>query len=129
MNKIQDTKNELENDFRKKNPPEYRTDDGHFVRSKDERYIDNWFFKNKIAHSYEDKLGGANIYCDFFLPYRGGIYVEYWGLVEKDDYNRRKKQKTDYYELRNLSRIDIYPRDMKDPNTSLPEVFRGLFQE
>jgi len=124
MNKIQDTKNELENDFRKRFPPEYRADDGHLVRSKDERYIDNWLYKNKIAHSSEDKLTGANIYCDFFLPYKGGIYVEYWGMVEKDDYAKRMKQKIEFYDKKKFTRIDIYPKDMKDPATQLPEIFR-----
>lgn len=124
VKEAQKTENELENDFRKKFPPKYRTKDGHFVRSKDERWIDDWLYDHKIPHSYEDKLLGTNIYCDFFLPFGKGIYVEYWGLEERADYSKRMNQKIKFYDEKQLTRIDIHRKHMEDPNTHVPEIFR-----
>ena len=123
VSEAQRTENELENDFRKKFPPRYRTKDGHFVRSKDERWIDDWLYDHKIPHSYEDKLLGTNIYCDFFLPFGKGIYVEYWGL-EDEEYTKRMNQKIQFYDGKQLTRIDIRRKHMEDPNTHVPEIFK-----
>jgi len=129
MKKIEETNNALENDFRKKFPPEYRTKDGHIVRSKAERSIDNWLYEKGIVHCYEKKLRGVNIYCDFYIPYKGGIYVEYWGMPEQKKYRKRMIEKRKFYKKRGLSLIEIFEQHMKDPSTQLPEIFGEILDD
>ncbi|MDD3492458.1 MAG: hypothetical protein PHZ19_03045 [Candidatus Thermoplasmatota archaeon] len=129
LKKIERTKNELENDFRTKYPPKWRTKDGHIVRSKAERTIDDWFYENKIVHCYEKKLRGENIYCDFYLPYKGGIYVEFWGLAEQEEYRQRMIQKKEYYQSKGYKQIDILDKHMEDYDTHLEEIFKEILEE
>lgn len=42
-------------DYRKKYLPEFRADDGHYVRSQGEMIIDNWLYNNNYLHEYEKK--------------------------------------------------------------------------
>jgi hypothetical protein len=61
---------ETVDDFRKKYPAEYRTKDGHYVRSKAELTIDDSLYLWGIAHAYEKKLPNTteNVYSDFHIP-------------------------------------------------------------
>jgi len=34
----------------------YRTEDGHWVRSKAELIIDNWLYRGRIVHAYERRF-------------------------------------------------------------------------
>ena len=43
-------------DHRKNYIAEYRTKDGHYVRSKSELAIDNYLYNNNIIHAYEKKI-------------------------------------------------------------------------
>jgi hypothetical protein len=140
VRKFENTTNDLENDFRKKWPPTLRTDDGHWVRSKGERDIDNWLYEKEIVHIYEKNeinIDRQEVYCDFYLPYdkngkflgnqKGGIYVEYWGLAEKDEYARRMAQKIEFYNKKGLLLVEIVEAEMNDPATVLPKKFIKYF--
>jgi len=136
------TNDERENAYRNKYPRDFRTDDGHFVRSQGERTIDNWFYLNQIAHEYErclTKPDGKWVFPDFVLPYdmegeyfgslSKGILVEYWGVENKADYEDRKKKKLEYYKLAGYQVIEIRPPDLKDINKLLRPKFADIFKE
>lgn len=81
--------------------------DGHIVKSKSEREIDNYLFENGIPHAYEKKLPYGKtekevLHPDFFLKdYLGKgehVYIEHWGYNDSNkDYTKTKKFKIDIY--------------------------------
>ena len=112
-------------DFRKKYPAEYRTKDGHYVRSKAELTIDDSLYLWGIAHAYEKKLPNTteNVYSDFHIPSGNGrpkaVYIEYWGMENEDKYNQRKNKKIEIYNQLGLSLIQLNDADIKNIEDSL----------
>ena len=51
---------------------------GEWVKSRAEKLIADYFFRNGIAYQYEKSRVGLK--PDFYLT-EFGIYVEYWGLA------------------------------------------------
>ena len=96
--------------------------DGHVVKSKSERDIDNYFFENKIAHAYEKALtiDGETFHPDFFLPEKR-IYVEHWGYDESNaEYTRMKQYKLAKYEAARITLICTHEKtDAKDMEAAL----------
>lgn len=86
----------------------YTSKDGHILKSKAERDIDNYLFDNNISHVYERELPyGADpkevLHPDFYLPdYLGKgkhVYIEHWGYNENNiKYTETKKFKMPIYE-------------------------------
>lgn len=113
------------NDFRKKYPAEYRTKDGHYVRSKAELTIDDSLYLWGIAHAYEKKLSNTteNVYSDFHIPSGNGrpkaVYIEYWGMENDEKYNQRKNKKIEIYNQLGLSLIQLNDADIKNIEDSL----------
>jgi hypothetical protein len=107
-------------DFRKKYPADYRTKDGHYVRSKAELTIDDSLYLWGIAHAYEKKLPNTteNVYSDFHIPSGNGrpkaIYIEYWGMENDEKYNQRKNKKIEIYKQLDLSLIQLNDADIKN---------------
>lgn len=116
---------EVVNDFRKKYPPEYRTKDGHYVRSKAELTIDDSLYLWGIVHAYEKKLPNTehNVYSDFHIPSGKGrpkaVYIEYWGMENDDAYNQRKNKKIEIYNQLGLNLIQLNDADIKNIEDSL----------
>jgi hypothetical protein len=112
-------------DFRKKYPAEYRTKDGHYVRSKAELTIDDSLYLWGIAHAYEKKLPNTteNVYSDFHIPSGNGrpkaVYIEYWGMENDEKYNQRKSKKIEIYNQLGLSLIQLNDADIKNIEDSL----------
>lgn len=112
-------------DFRKKYPAEYRTKDGHYVRSKAELTIDDSLYLWGIAHAYEKKLPNTteNVYSDFHIPSGNGrpkaVYIEYWGIENDEKYNQRKNKKIEIYNELGLSLIQLNDADIKNIEDSL----------
>lgn len=112
-------------DFRKKYPAEYRTKDGHYVRSKAELTIDDSLYLWGIAHAYEKKLPNTteNVYSDFHIPSGNGrpkaLYIEYWGMENDEKYNQRKNKKIEIYNQLDLSLIQLNDADIKNIEDSL----------
>lgn len=85
----------------------YTCKDGHIVKSKAEREIDNYLFDHDIKHIYERELPyGATekevLHPDFYLPnYLGDgddVYIEHWGYNENNiQYTKTKKFKMPIY--------------------------------
>ncbi|MBE2189001.1 MAG: glycerol kinase [Candidatus Kapabacteria bacterium] len=112
-------------DFRKKYPAEYRTKDGHYVRSKAELTIDDSLYLWGIAHAYEKKLPNTteNVYSDFHIPSGNGrpkaVYIEYWGMENDEKYNQRKSRKIEIYNELGLNLIQLNDADIKNIEDSL----------
>jgi len=102
-------------------PTEYRTFDGHYVRSKSEMIIDNYLYRNNIAHAYERRLPvEEEIYSDFYIPSRN-VYIEYWGLKDEPKYTERKKFKQEIYKKYNFNLIELTDDDIKNLDDILPQ--------
>jgi hypothetical protein len=106
--------------FRQKYPAEFRTADGHVVRSKAEVLIDNWLYMNEKAHAYEKKVPiSEDLYCDFYLP-EGKVYLEYWGLENDAAYAKRKAVKQGLYRKNELKLIELCDEDIQKLDDVLP---------
>lgn len=110
------------NDFRSKFPAKYRSMDGHFLRSKAEVLIDNWLYMSGVVHAYERKLPvDEDVYCDFYLP-NGKVYIEYWGLEEKQQYAERKAIKLDIYKKYNYNLIELTEHEVESLDDHMPRL-------
>ena len=113
------------NDFRKKFKAEFRTKDGHYVRSKAELTIDDSLYLWGIPHAYEKKLPNTteNVYSDFHIPSGNGrpkaVYIEYWGMENDEKYNNRKHKKIEIYNRLGLKLIQLTDEDIKNLEDSL----------
>lgn len=94
--------------------------DGHVVKSKSEREIDNYLFEHGIPHAYEKELPyGAKdnevLHPDFFLPHYLGkdkhVYIEHWGYNENNlQYTKTKKFKLPIYQQLGITLICTYEK-------------------
>jgi len=111
------------NDIRKKyDTLEYRTEDGHYVRSKAELIIDNWLYNKAIVHAYEKKLPTEeNLLSDFYIPQKN-IYIEYWGYENEDKYLKRKKVKQKIYKKYDFNLIELNDSDIQNLDDTLPKL-------
>ncbi len=115
---------EKSDDFRKKFPAEFRTPDGHYVRSRAEVMIDDFLYKNGIVHAYERKLNiDEEMYCDFYIPSKK-LYLEYWGLEENEKYRERKKIKLELYAKYKFKLIELNNSDISNLDEKLAAKLR-----
>ncbi len=94
--------------------------DGHVVKSKSERCIDDYLFEHGISHAYERELPyGATekevLHPDFYLPnYLGEgkhVYIEHWGFNENNiQYTKTKKFKMPIYKKLGITLICTYEK-------------------
>lgn len=102
----------------------YTCADGHIVKSKSELAIDDYLFRNHIAHSYEqafpiDSDPTHDLHPDFYLP-EEDIYIEHWGYDETNKkYTETKNYKLPIYEKFGITLICTTENDMKDINATL----------
>lgn len=100
----------------------YVCKDGHIVKSKSERDIDNYLFEHKIAHAYEKALpiDGEIFKPDFYLKDLD-VYIEHWGYDESNkEYTARKEYKIPKYRQKGITLICTYEAtDTQDVETSL----------
>jgi len=113
---------ETSNDIRKKYKTlEYRTEDGHYVRSKAELIVDNWLYNKGIVHAYEKKLPTEeNLLSDFYIPTKN-IYIEYWGYENEEKYLKRKQIKQKIYKKYNFNLIELNDKDIQNLDDILPK--------
>ncbi|HAW73872.1 MAG TPA: hypothetical protein DCX00_08655 [Flavobacteriales bacterium] len=93
----------------KRFPPKIITQDGHRVRSLGEKTIDDWLYMNKIVHAYERPFvtSHGDLVPDFYIPAgvspgSHAVYIEYWGMEGKAEYDERKQKKLAIYGANNL---------------------------
>jgi len=104
--------------------PYFKTEDGHYVRSKAECIIDNWLYNRNLAHAYERRVPiEEEILCDFYVPL-ADCYLEYWGLEESEDYQKRKEKKVTTYHKHGLRLIGIRDKDVQQLDDALPRRLR-----
>ena len=102
----------------------YKCNDGHFVKSKAEREIDNFFDKWKIRHYYEpeiplDTKPENSIHPDFYLPDLN-VYIEYFGIENNEQYKESEKYKIKIYKKLKITLICLYEHtDAKDIEDAL----------
>ena len=107
--------------FRNKFPANIRALDGHLVRSKSEKIIDDWLYNHKISHAYERKVPiEEDVYCDFFLSYDKKVWIEFWGL-DDERYLERKELKKNFYVQNSKILIEISEKDIEILDDILPK--------
>lgn len=95
-------------------PAKLRCADGHRVRSKPERLIDDWLHRNGILHELEPTLKGMR--PDWRV---GHVYIEYWGLKDQQGYEARREEKLALYRKRKLKLVELFPDDVEDLDAKL----------
>ena len=124
-------------DFRRVYPMSFRCKDGHYVRSKSEKFIDNSLFEHRIIHVYEkrvvDNEKDKNYYPDFYLPYQGrkdgenkGIYLEYFGREDDEKYMAKEKRKLDFYQTQDFDVIEARERNISNIDEFLEDEIRKI---
>lgn len=117
---LKDSK-KTDNSFREKYPAEFRTKDGHMVRSRAEVIIDNALYEYKLAHAYERKLPiEEEMYSDFFIPSEN-VYIEFWGMESDPKYAERKKNKIEIYKKYDFRLIELNDTDILNLDDHLPK--------
>jgi len=109
-----------------------RTMDGHYVKSKGERDIDDIFYENRIVHCYEKKVPITSdepaVVADWFIPVtdsRHGVYVEYWGRND-EEYLKNKARKQKQYKSHNIPLIEIEKDDVLDKHGLTDRILTEL---
>jgi len=107
----------------------FKCKDGHIVKSKSERDIDNYLFDNGIPHAYEKSIsidGNSknDIHPDFYLPNFAGegkhVYIEHWGFNSNNiEYTKSKNYKIKEYKKLGITIISTNEKDMADPDAAL----------
>lgn len=84
------------------------TEKGERVRSKSEKILADYFYRNNIPYKYEKPLylkGYGIVYPDFTLLSKKTyqeIYWEHEGMMDKQDYARAAVRKIELYQLNNI---------------------------
>ena len=88
----------------------YTCADGHIVKSKSERDIDNYLYYHNIRHAYEkalpiDEKVEHDLHPDFYLP-DIDVYIEHWGYDEdNEEYSEIKDYKLKIYKEKKITLI------------------------
>jgi|GEM_PF-592806 len=81
-------------DYRRVYPATVHCNDGHYVRSSNEKTIDDQLYKMRVFHEYEKRykaLDGNIYFPDFYLP-DYDLFIEYFGVEKNKDKNEHKKE-------------------------------------
>lgn len=90
-----------------------RTTDDVAVQSKGEKRIGDWLAARRIEYVYDERYriaGDVALRPDFYLP-EFDLYIEYWGMKEKD-YVARKFEKKFLYQRAGKKLISLDWRDL-----------------
>jgi len=112
-------------EFRQKYDAKYRTQDGHRVRSRAEAMIDDYLYRNNIAHAYERRLPGIDedVLSDFYIL-KGNVFIEFWGMEENEKYAARKKTKLEIYAREGFHLIELNNDDIQSLDDILPRKLK-----
>lgn len=111
----------------------YKCADGHIVKSKDEKMIDDYLFKKGISHAYEkavpiDDNPEHDIHPDFCLPgFLDGndVYIEHFGFDQGGDkYANGNAYKIEQYKKLKLTVVCTYESDMNDVDANVERALR-----
>lgn len=94
-----------------------RCTDGHIVKSKCEKFIDEYLTNHNIKHAYEATkyIGGIKMNPDFCIKKEDGseVFIEHFGL-DTPAYTKNAKRKIERYKMDKKTLICTYEDDMKD---------------
>lgn len=91
----------------------FRTQSGHFVRSRAEVIVADWLYANDVMFAYEKRLPIVEeVYSDFFIKEKK-IYIEVWGL-EDTKYLDRKAVKINLYKENGFNLIGLSDKDIEN---------------
>lgn len=97
----------------------FRTQSGHWVRSRAEVIVADWLYNNNIMFSYEKRLPIVEeVYSDFYIREKK-IYVEVWGL-ESTKYLERKAKKIALYKENGFTLLGLEDSDIENIDDFLP---------
>jgi len=100
-------------------------EDGHLCFSLPEKDIDDFLYRNGLAHSKEVSYPGSRLKADWeIFGGQGRVFVEYFGMIKKPDYLSRVNRKTELARNHGIELIPIFPGD--DWKGSLLELKRKL---
>lgn len=109
----------------------YRCYDGHIVKSKSEKEIDNYLFKKNIRHCYEkpihiDGNEENDIHPDFYL-YDMDAYIEHLGKEGDASYDEITEYKVKMYKNLKLTVIFTHENtDAKDMQSALDRKLKNF---
>ena len=84
--------------------------DGDSCFSLAERAIDDWLYKNGIAHKKEVKYPNSDMRCDWEVNKEGErVFIEYFGLMNIAAYKEKAMQKKRIAEENKIKLIGIMP--------------------
>ncbi len=122
--KKEENQSELE-DYRKLYPANIRCKDGHYVRSRAEKIIDDWLYDNDYLHVYEKQVYSLEgeeeqiFIPDFYLK-KEDLYIEFWGLENNQNYLRKKEEKIDFYKANEITFISLEDAHVEHIDDILP---------
>lgn len=114
------------------NIAENRAIDGHLCLSAQEVSIDDYLFTHSILHAYNKPVKEIPeteraVVADWFIPIgKKGVYIEYWGIDNKQEYEENKEEKQALYKKYNIPLIEINKNDIKDTQSLETFLYRQL---
>jgi hypothetical protein len=97
-----------------------RTLKGEMVKSRTEKRIADYLYRNKVQYIYEKPVAltaVSSIYPDFYLP-QFDVYIEYYGLLNhpklKDKYRKAVQFKRQMYFKKNIKVFELDHNQQKD---------------
>jgi hypothetical protein len=87
--------------------------------------IDDYLYRNGIAHAYERRLPGIDedVLSDFYIL-KGNVFIEFWGMEENEKYSKRKKKKLEIYAREGFSLIEMNDNDIQSIDDVLPRKLK-----
>ncbi len=81
-------------DYRRMYPATIRCKDGHYVRSNNEKTIDDRLYEKRVFHEYETRYkakDGQPYYPDFYIP-DAKLFIEFFGVSDSEEKNEKKRK-------------------------------------
>jgi len=104
-----------------KHSSDFRTDDGHVVRTESRAIVDNWLHSKGLVHEYNRKVPiQEQLWCAFHLP-DAGLHIEVWDSHPEPEYARWKEAKIALYRKYDLPFLVIENADLDRLDDVLPQ--------
>ncbi|MCK9595861.1 hypothetical protein M0R19_01610 [Candidatus Pacearchaeota archaeon] len=100
----------------------------YFTKKKIKFYVHPVLKVTKRWFIFDVPFKKVKLHPDFFLP-EYNIYVEYWGLIEKEEYKKNNYDfKKRLYKENDLDVIDIYPKNLNNLDWDFTQKFMSLIR-
>lgn len=100
------------------NGQSYPTERGDYVRSAPERDIANWLYAHGVEYEYEPTEPETGLWADFLVD---GRYVEYWGMLNREEYCERMHEKLAKYDAAGINPVNLFPYHTDDLGAKLSQ--------